>query len=343
MGSSGNMVNIFVYLVFSPTLLALVLMPLRTEASVFSIISRLFSSEEVQAQEIEVNSQTISLLQSSNSPEKKATSTDSLSIISETSLVSDNSKLPMVERTIDDEFIYTYVVREGDTLSDIAKMYDVSVNTIKWGNDLKGNTLTPGQTLVILPISGIQHIVKKGETIQGIVKIHKGDLEEVLSYNNLTLTSKIAVGDVITIPDGEASAVTVTSTGSKTSVSISSGSSSANYSGYYIRPIIGGVRTQGIHGHNGVDLASSFGTNILAAASGEVIVARGSGYNGGYGIYVVIKHANGTQTLYAHMSSLSVSTGDRVTQGQIIGKMGSTGKSTGTHLHFEIRGARNPF
>jgi murein DD-endopeptidase MepM/ murein hydrolase activator NlpD len=81
----------------------------------------------------------------------------------------------------------------------------------------------------------------------------------------------------------------------------------------------------------------------MASASGKVIVAKSGGWNGGYGSYVVISHPNGTQTLYGHLSAVTVSVGDEVSQGQTIGRMGSTGKSTGVHLHFEIRGARNPF
>src|SRR6185503_16107771 len=106
----------------------------------------------------------------------------------------------------------------------------------------------------------------------------------------------------------------------------------------------GGIKTQGIHGHNGVDLASSYGSDILASAEGEVIISKNSGWNGGYGSYIVIKHGNGTQTLYGHLSATTVSVGDHVTQGQLIGKMGHSGQvtgHTGTHLHFEIRGARN--
>jgi murein DD-endopeptidase MepM/ murein hydrolase activator NlpD len=103
------------------------------------------------------------------------------------------------------------------------------------------------------------------------------------------------------------------------------------------------VRTQGIHGYNGVDLAAGVGTPILAAAGGEVIVAKGSGWNGGYGNYVVIKHPNGTQTLYAHMSSTAISSGAQVSGGEVIGYVGNTGRSTGSHLHFEVRGAKNPF
>ena len=110
-----------------------------------------------------------------------------------------------------------------------------------------------------------------------------------------------------------------------------------------MRPIVGGRKSQGIHGYNAVDLAAPTGTPIIASASGKVIIARSSGYNGGYGLYVVISHPNGTQTLYAHMSKVNVSVGRFVERGEIIGAVGNTGKSTGPHLHFEVRGARNPF
>ncbi len=90
-------------------------------------------------------------------------------------------------------------------------------------------------------------------------------------------------------------------------------------------------------------MAASAGAPIRAAAAGEVIVSKTGGWNGGYGNYIVIKHANGTQTLYAHNSSNAVSAGASVAQGEVIGYVGNTGRSTGSHLHFEVRGAKNPF
>jgi murein DD-endopeptidase MepM/ murein hydrolase activator NlpD len=107
--------------------------------------------------------------------------------------------------------------------------------------------------------------------------------------------------------------------------------------------MVGGVKTQGIHGHNAVDLANKLNTPIVAAAAGTVIVAKQGGWNGGYGNYVVIDHHNGVQTLYAHMNSLNTTVGSDVTQGQVIGFMGETGDATGVHVHFEVRGAVNPF
>lgn len=236
--------------------------------------------------------------------------------------------------------ISTYVVHKGDTLSQIAEMFDVTVNTIKWGNNLPSNTLKEGQTLVILPISGIKYTVVKGDTVASIAKKYKGDADEIMAYNNLQKNGSLTTGSEIIIPDGEV--LTPAYSGSN----VSSGGSSSGlkeYVGYYMRPIVGGKKTQGIHGYNGVDLAAPVGTPILAAAEGQVIIARAGGWNGGYGNYIVVRHPNGTQTLYAHASRINVSAGDTVNQGDVIGAVGSTGKSTGSHVHFEIRGARNPF
>lgn len=237
--------------------------------------------------------------------------------------------------------ISIYVVRKGDTLSQIAEMFNVSVNTIKWGNDLSSNTLKEGQVLVILPISGIKHTVAKGETIESLAKKYKGDIGEIMAYNNLQKGASLAVGSEIIIPDGE---IVPESIASGASVSrVGNQSSLKEFKGYYLRPVVGGVRTQGIHGYNAVDLAGPVGTPILASADGEVIIARTGGWNGGYGDYVVLRHPNGTQTLYAHASKILVSTGDSVKQGETIALIGATGKATGPHLHFEIRGAKNPF
>ena len=238
--------------------------------------------------------------------------------------------------------ISIYVVREGDTLSAIAQMFEVSVNTIIWANDIpKGGTIRVGQKLTILPITGVKHTVKKGDTLASVAKQYHGDAAEIAQYNGIDST--LAVGTEITIPNGEVAAVPVPATKAKASA-VSSGSSAATYAGYYLRPIVGGLRTQGIHGYNGVDLAAPLGTPVLASAAGEVIVAKGSGWNGGYGSYVVIRHDNGTQTLYSHASSVIVGVGQHVVQGQVIGYVGATGKATGPHVHFEIRGGpRNPF
>jgi LysM repeat protein len=247
--------------------------------------------------------------------------------------------------------ISVYVVRQGDTLSEIAKMFSVSVNTIIWANDLKGVAdVHPGDTLIILPISGVEHRVVKGDTLKSIAKKYNADANEIAQYNGLDPRAPLDVDSTVIIPGGEVEApvpatpkaVKNPSRGVAPEPYI--GGSGNVQSGYYGNPLPGGLITQGIHGWNAVDIASPRGTPIYAAASGTVIIARsGGGWNGGYGNYVVITHENGTQTLYAHMSSVAASAGQSVSSGEIIGHVGRTGEATGPHLHFEVRGAANPF
>lgn len=238
--------------------------------------------------------------------------------------------------------ISTYVVRSGDNLSSIAAMFDVTVNTIMWANDISNaKGIKPGQTLVILPVTGIRYTVKKGGSLRDIVKKYGGDLEEAARYNGIEPDEQLAEGTIVIVPDGEMEAPkpVVHTTGR-----VVQSAGGPAYVGYYGHPIPSGARrTQGIHGYNGVDLGAPMGTPVVASAAGTVIISRQGGWNGGYGNYVVISHGNGTQTLYSHMSSNTVTTGDVVLQGQLVGLVGSTGRSTGAHLHFEVRGAKNPF
>ena len=239
--------------------------------------------------------------------------------------------------------ISIYVVRKGDTLSEIAQMYGVSVNTIRWANDLgRKGTIRIGQELVILPITGVKYIIKRGGTLRDVIKKIGGDLEEAAVFNGVDPDQELAKGTELIIPNAELQEPKKRINKVRSYVR-NYGTGLPVYKGYYMRPIKGGVRTQGLHGHNAVDLASTYGTAIYAAADGRVIISKQGGWNGGYGNYIVIKHPNGTQTLYSHNSRNLVKVGDYVKQGQIIAAMGSTGKSTGPHVHFEVRGAKNPF
>jgi murein DD-endopeptidase MepM/ murein hydrolase activator NlpD len=236
--------------------------------------------------------------------------------------------------------ISIYVVRSGDTLSQVATMFGVSVNTIIWANDLPANgKIVEGQTLAILPITGVRHTVAKGETLASIAKKYQGDLGEIAQFNGLDPEGPLAVDTTLIIPDGQAPTPP-----RFVGVPARPGSPVTDSDGYFVYPLARrGVKTQGLHGYNGVDLAAPAGTPIVAAASGRVLVSRNSGWNGGYGHYIVIEHPNGTQTLYAHNRENIVSAGQSVVQGQVIGYVGSTGRSTGSHVHFEVRGGRNPF
>ena len=236
--------------------------------------------------------------------------------------------------------IRVYTVREGDSLSQVAEMFAVTTNTIMWANDLnRASDIQPGDSLVILPVAGVQHIVKSGDSLNSIAKKYDADSEEILAFNQMFEGDELVVGSTLIIPGG-AIQVPVRSGVSAQPISVS-GAVAATTG--FSHPAPGSIKTQGIHGYNAVDLAAGPGTPIRAAAAGEVIVSKASGWNGGYGQYIVIRHPSGAQTLYAHLSSNSVGVGNYVSQGEVIGGMGNTGRSTGTHLHFEVRGGRNPF
>lgn len=241
--------------------------------------------------------------------------------------------------------ISVYEVKKGDTIEDVAKLFDVSVNTIMWANNLTSRVISKGDTLIILPITGIKHAVKKGDTITSIAKKYKADDQDIAVYNGLSVDATLAVGDTVIVPDGEIQVTPSTkpkTTGTKKSKILNSYAYTAPQ-GFLVRPVVGGRKSQGIHGHNGVDIAATPGTPVLAAASGRVIVAKVGGYNGGYGNLIIITHDKGIQTVYGHLKTIYITQGQTVTQGQTIGEVGNTGRSTGPHLHFEVRGAKNPF
>lgn len=246
------------------------------------------------------------------------------------------STVDLAPETIQDDQIYLYTVRDGDTIGDVSKMYGVSANTILWANDLSAKSaLKAGQVLVILPINGVKYTVKNGDTVASIATKFKSHTENIIRYNNLD--GALAVGTEIIIPDGEMNTTSV-------AVNATTYPSNGLILGYFIRPVASGVKTQNLHGHNGIDIGAKIGAPIRATAEGKVILARVGGWGGGYGNYVIIQHPNGMQTLYGHMSTVNVSVGDKVSQGDVIGAVGNTGDSSGPHLHIELhmKGGANP-
>lgn len=241
---------------------------------------------------------------------------------------------------LEQDRILIYTVQSGDTPGGIAKNFGISLNTLLWANNIRNsNLIKVGDELIILPVSGVQYKVKRNDTIESIAKEFKGDAPEILSFNGLALGEVLEIGSIIIIPDGEVTVPVYPSTPpvrtQEYKVFVEDG--------YYLRPITGGRKSRGVHGHNGVDLANSCGSPVLASANGIIIIARNSGWNGGYGKYVVMTHSNGTQTLYAHLSTVLAKVGQQVAKLSQIATIGSTGNSTGCHVHFEVRGARNPF
>ena len=248
--------------------------------------------------------------------------------------------------------ISTYIVQSDDTISSIALMFDISLDTIKQSNHLSGSTIKPGQSLIILPITGVLYTVVANDSLQKIAKKYSVNIDDILTYNDLpSESSKIAVGQQLIIPHGKPSASDITSYLARQKSKVPSFEplldpvwNWPSYPDYFACPVPRARLSQGLHGHNAVDLAISYGTPIHAAASGVVIISKSNGlWNGGYGNFVMIAHPNGAETLYGHMARSAVSIGEQVSQGQTIGYIGSTGESTGPHTHFEIRGAQNPF
>lgn len=327
--------------------LTILLLPLSVQAGVLTTVSSFFNKADTSTSEtpevfVDLSAHATPLLSARLNPEPFAIGGGDVVVDDGALVPNGGNEQEHGTTTRNSGEISVYVVREGDALSQIAEMFGVTTNTIVWANDLgSSRAIQPGQTLVILPIAGVQHKVAAGETLASIVKQYGADLDEVSAYNNLAASGALTVGTELIIPGGSLH----TATEKTVAVAAPTKSSGAKTGGssWLANPAPGALRTQGVHGYNGVDLAGKLGSAIRAAASGKVIVAKGSGWNGGYGSYIVVKHSNGAQTLYAHLSSVGVAVGETVSQGEVIGAMGNTGKSTGTHLHFEVRGGRNPF
>lgn len=286
------------------------------------------------------NSQNIDLLKTSNE-HLLSTGGGDIEIVDESALVPADSLLSE-DITIskpENGKISVYEVREGDTLSQIADMFNVSVNTIRWANDLSGS-IHPGQDLIILPVTGVTHTIEHGGTIKDVAEIYDADVTEIALFNGLDTNVELEKGDKVIVPyvdqSYEAEEENVSTYASTQSSDTSGGSH------YYRNPLPDGTMTQNNHGYNAVDIGAPYGTPIYAAAAGKVITSKQGGWNGGYGSYIVISHPNGTQTLYSHQSENAVYVGQVVSAGELIGYVGSSGKSTGNHLHFEVRGASNP-
>lgn len=241
--------------------------------------------------------------------------------------------------------IISHIVSEGETISTIAERYGLNVDTILWENDLTADAkIKPGQELRILPMDGVRHKVTRGETIFSIGKRYGLDGSQVqvivdYPFNEFLNdeTFELVVGQQLIIPDGVKPSKSTTPTQPRTvAQSFTPDAGSVSAVGSFIWPASGGI-TQGYRFyHKAIDIANRSGGPILASDAGVVTVAGWvDGY--GYGNRVMIDHGNGYVTLYAHLSVVQVQVGQRVNRGDVIGQMGNTGRSTGTHLHFEIR------
>ena len=240
--------------------------------------------------------------------------------------------------------IVTYTVQEGDNLSFIASDYGVDVSTIIWANKLKDvDAIAPGDELKIPPVDGVIHKVKKGDTLNSIATKYQAVPEKILAFNALPKDGSLQIDDEIVVPDGKLrnDSGNIVPKIYAADLTVKRFSQLPDLADYFMLPSTGydwGI----IHGRNGVDIANSCGTPIYAAADGKVVIATEIGWNGGFGKYIKLTHSNGTETVYGHLSKVLVSEGTAISKGAKIALMGTTGNSTGCHLHFEVHGAKNP-
>ena len=221
-----------------------------------------------------------------------------------------------------------YEVQPGDTLSEIASSNDIDVGTLISFNKIENvRRLIAGSTIMVPDLDGIPYVVKAGDSLESIASRYKVSLESVLDANDLQ-TAVIRPGQKLFIPGASISEYEYRKAMGTLFVYPVSGRLTSGY-GYRNDPFTG-IRRM----HYGVDLANYLGYAVKASMEGTVAVI-GNQPNG-YGRYIVLKHNNGYQTLYGHLSAVNVRLNQYVYQGQKIGELGNSGRSTGPHLHFSI-------
>ncbi len=235
--------------------------------------------------------------------------------------------------------IITYTVQRGDSISTIARKFGIKVKTILWENNLSSySIIRPGDKLRILPIDGVTHKVKNGENLSYIAKKYDTEAKEILKANKLADASYLKIGQELLIPNGKKITTTYkpkTYSGFTAIQKIVKAPNSTNITANKMAwPTVGHRITQYFSWrHNGLDIANKIGTPIYAADAGVVEFAK---WGRGYGMEILINHGGGKKTRYAHLSKFFVKKGQKVSKGETIGAMGSTGWSTGPHIHFEV-------
>jgi murein DD-endopeptidase MepM/ murein hydrolase activator NlpD len=233
----------------------------------------------------------------------------------------------------------SYRVRSGDTLTGIARHFGVSMMTVWWANHLKSkNDLKVGQKLVIPPVDGTVHVVKAGETLAKIADVAKVSAADIVSFNGLT-NETVVVGQTLMLPGGHGKPIPIPkATPRRSSGGGGGGGGSVPKSyngGQFAWPLPGGSISQYFHyGHPAIDIQAPYGSRIISAASGTVIFAGWKSNGGGYQVWIA--HGSGLYTTYNHMSAITVGSGEHVSRGEQVGRVGQSGWATGPHLHFEV-------
>jgi murein DD-endopeptidase MepM/ murein hydrolase activator NlpD len=248
-----------------------------------------------------------------------------------------------VDTTVEDgkDLLRTHTVQAGDTLTGIASRYGVSMMTVWWANKLTSkDDLHIGQKLVIPPVDGLVVTVKVGDTLASLAAKYKVDAADVLAVNELE-DPNLIIGQTLVLPDAAGAPIPTPKPVARSS---SGSSSSCNCSGPSTYgggamswPVVGGdnyISRGFIYGHYGLDIAADYGSRVRAAAAGRVIFAGWRNNGGGYQVWIAL--GSGLYSTYNHMSAITVSSGESVAEGEQVGRIGSSGRATGPHLHFEV-------
>ena len=234
----------------------------------------------------------------------------------------------------------TYTVQKGDTVSTIAQKFGISADTIRWVNNLSDDDINVGDSLQILPVTGISYKVQSGDTVYSIAKKLATDPQKIVDFpfNDFANpeTFSLVSGQMLIVPDGVKPSEQPFI---RPQVYIAQGPSSTSFSSAgFTWPVHGIISQFASWYHEALDLAAPYGTPIVAAKSGVVTEANTGGWNYGYGNDVVIDDGGGYSSLYGHMEAVNVSVGQQVVGGStVIGWIGMTGRTTGPHVHFEVR------
>ncbi len=234
--------------------------------------------------------------------------------------------------------VIDYTVEKGDTVSTVAKKFGVSEDTIRWANNFTGNNINIGDSLKVMPVSGVVHKVEAGDTVYTVAKKYNTNPQKIVDWpfnefaNPETFT--LVSGQMLIVPDGikpsdQPRYVRPQTYIAQGPVPVATGG--------YTYPVRGGISTFFSWYHPGLDITSPVGTPIVAAHSGTVTKVSVGTYDGGFGTNIYVSNGAGVTSHYAHMSGVNVGIGQSVVGGRsIVGWIGMTGRTTGPHVHFEM-------
>lgn len=222
---------------------------------------------------------------------------------------------------------FTYKVAPGDTASGIAEKFGVSTDTVLTANDVSDpDALQVGDELTILPVSGVVHTITDGDTLVDLAAMYGVSAESIATYNALADPLALQLGAKLVVPGGKIQVTRLSGS--------SRGGARPGATGSFRWPTVGPITTYFGGGHRGIDIAAPAGVPVYVTDGGIVVTALKLNYD--YGYHLIIDHGNGYRTVYAHLSAFYVDYGEKVSRGDRIGAVGSTGLSTGPHLHFEV-------